>query len=353
MRVPLQAGTPRHSAGLRWLLPALLLVCGWGQAISYTVQVVAVSDQGQALALVRQLLLDGFPAYVTRTTTAQGDIYRVRVGGFANRAAALLYAEAMPEFPALGGPPLPTLAENIPAGVTPLEPRLLLAVTGQSLEILDWLPDAAVRVQGPAGEPDVYYLFADGILATFEALRAWPAAGAQVLRLRNLPLWPGTWREDPAAVRFAQRESLLAFMSERFGVPLARLEAAVLEGNDLPPRLLVLERFDPWRNPEAGSLLAVAVNPADADAGPVEFAGEAPDLQEPITLFAATPETQVAVALQGDGWQLSADGNFLLQVLPGGDRGWRVAVGLPLWTDGQRVLARSGTTLLLYDFVER
>jgi hypothetical protein len=340
---------------VRWLLAvSLLVLCGLAQAISYTVQVVAVSDQAQALALVRQLLLDGFPAYVTRTTTTQGDIYRVRVGGFANRSAALLYAEAMPEFPALGGPALPTLAENIPSGVTPLEPRLLLKVSDQALEVIEWLPEPGVRILGADGEPDTYHLFADGEAVSFEAWRAWPAADQQVLRLRSLSLWPATWREDPAAVRSAQRDSLLEFMSERFGLPRARLEQAVQQAADGPPRLIVLERFNPWSNPEAGTLLAVAVNPAELEADPLELAGESPQLADPVTLFragpAVTPEPRV---LQGQGFTLTVDGRFMLQELPGGDRGWRVAVGAPLWTDGLRVLAADAAELLFYDFVER
>ena len=80
------------------VLAALLLGVASGQAISYTVQVVAVSDQNQAFSLIRELGLEGFPAYAARATTQQGDVVRVRVGGFANRAAAVLYADAMPDY---------------------------------------------------------------------------------------------------------------------------------------------------------------------------------------------------------------------------------------------------------------
>jgi hypothetical protein len=351
----LQLRRSLRAAGRRFL--ALCLLAAWGSAlaISYTVQVVAVSDQGQALTLVRQLLLDGYPAYVTRTTTAQGDIYRVRVGGFANRAAALLYAEAMPEFPALAGPPLPTLAENIPPGVTPFEPRLLLEVANGPLQVIGWLPEPGVRLQGGAGQPDTYHLFAAGATVKFDAWQAWPGEGPQVLRLRDLPLWPATWRDDPPAVLSAQRDALLQFMSERFGLPLAALEDAVVQESGTPPRLMVLERFNPWGNPEAGTLLAVVVNPAAAaDGAPALLEGEEAQLVEPAVLFTTSGEGQPeAETFTVDDWSLGSEEGFMLQELPGGDRAWRIAAGVPLWTDGQRVLARSGATLLLYDFVSR
>ena len=66
------------------------------QSIAYTVQVVALSDQEAALGIQTDLLREGFPAYVVRSTSDQGDVFRVRVGAFADRASTLLYASGMP-----------------------------------------------------------------------------------------------------------------------------------------------------------------------------------------------------------------------------------------------------------------
>jgi cell division septation protein DedD len=65
---------------------AWLAVGRRGAGIAFTVQVIAVSDQTTAIDISRGLLRDGFPAYVVRSTGGQGDVYRVRVGAFANRA---------------------------------------------------------------------------------------------------------------------------------------------------------------------------------------------------------------------------------------------------------------------------
>ena len=117
------------------------------QALGYTVQVIAVSDQANALDISRGLLREGFPAYVVRSTGAQGDVYRVRVGAFANRAAAARYAAAMSDIS--GSRPVPALAEAIPAGIMPLAPRVLWAeaAAGADLRILPWPGGVALRRQ--------------------------------------------------------------------------------------------------------------------------------------------------------------------------------------------------------------
>lgn len=165
---------PRLTA-LRLRLPAplavVLLVAAWGlaslaaaQQIPYTVQVVALSDRDAALNVVGDLLRQGFPAYVVRSTSAQGDVFRVRVGAFANRLAALRYAEAMPQV--AGGQPVPALAEAIPPGITPLAPRLLLEepMAGLDVRLLRVGGELVVRAQQrtPLAPADYLVLTAGG-----------------------------------------------------------------------------------------------------------------------------------------------------------------------------------------------
>lgn len=166
----------RRRGAVRTLLACALLVwLGAASAIAYTVQVIAVSDQESALSISRDLLRDGYPAYVVRSTGAQGDVFRVRVGAFANRAAALRYAESMPEV--AGSRPVPALAEAIPQGIMPLAPRLLWqgSVDGQDVRVLPWPGGVALRLQPTEPLREATYLvFHDGHERRFDAWAALP-----------------------------------------------------------------------------------------------------------------------------------------------------------------------------------
>lgn len=148
------------------------------QAIAFTVQAIAVSEQAAALDLSRALLLDGFPAYVVRSTGGQGDVYRVRVGAFGNRAAAARYAASMPDVG--GARPVPALAEVIPDGVMPYAPRVLWQgpAADVDLHVAPWPGEGiALRVQsvGAPRQP-TYVLVQDGDVRTVAAWRAMPLA---------------------------------------------------------------------------------------------------------------------------------------------------------------------------------
>lgn len=170
-----------RSAAVRALLSSVLLaLLGSALAIAYTVQVIAVSDQDSALSISRELLREGYPAYVVRSTGAQGDVFRVRVGAFANRAAALRYAESMPEV--AGSRPVPALAEAIPQGIMPLAPRLLWQgeAAGYDVRVLPWPAGLALRLQPTDPLRQAHYLvFQDGEERRFDAWAAVP--------LRRLP----------------------------------------------------------------------------------------------------------------------------------------------------------------------
>jgi SPOR domain len=108
-------------------------------AISYTVQVVAFSDEPRARRVQTELSSQGYPAYLLAVPTAQGQVYRIRVGAFANRAAAALFAEAMPSVE--GSTPSPALAEGgVPPGLIPFEPALLgqYDLTTTLVQVFPW-----------------------------------------------------------------------------------------------------------------------------------------------------------------------------------------------------------------------
>jgi hypothetical protein len=107
-------------------------------AISYTVQVVASSDEARATQLRDELARQGYPAYLLAVPTAQGQVYRIRVGAFANRAAAALFAQTMPSVE--GSTPSPALADSVPPGLIPLEPALLgqYDLTTTLVQVFPW-----------------------------------------------------------------------------------------------------------------------------------------------------------------------------------------------------------------------
>jgi hypothetical protein len=345
----------RSAAGRRVTLLATLLAALAplpARAISYTVQVVALSDQQAALAVQRTLLDEAYPAYVVRATTVQGDIYRVRVGAFGNRAAALIYAAAMPI--SIGGPPLPALAEGIPPGVMPLEPRVLAQLDDTSVEILPWREGIALRLQAESDRPATYRILSGEESWTFDAWRAAPVAGA-VLRLRNMPLWPASWESDAPEVRDEYRRARLDAVAARLAIPMASLESLQVRPPYGPPFLVVLESVD---LATAGSATVLGVAEATEPLsfyGPHELAlgdAELPPLVEPLFRAPLHKEAEPG-PLNGDGWQARASGEFFLLTTEGGGAAWKAGVGTPLWSDGPYLLVRNGSGLILYDFVRR
>ncbi len=258
-----------------------LVHSAWAQSINYTVQVVALSDRDGALSVQNDLLRQGFPAYVVRSTSAQGDIFRVRVGAFANRPAALHYANAMPEVS--GGRAVPALAEAIPAGITPLAPRLLFEqdVSGNELRLLAF-PEGglALRLQWrvPLGQAE-YVIYRGG---TVERVKAWQLVDGpdgQRLRVRDMALWADTWQQDPQEVRDAYEANVLALVAERLGVGAAKVAAArYVPPGDEVPRLIVVEKLTP-RLSDVPELLGVGL-PASGmtAAGPIAYLGIDPGL---------------------------------------------------------------------------
>lgn len=339
---------------------AVLLTVGVAQAISYTVQVVALSDQEAALALQRQLLLDGFPAYVIRTSTAQGDIFRLRVGAFANRQAALVYAETMPEI--AGSRPVPALAESIPEGVMPVEPRVLTRIDGatERFEVLGWNDTIAIRRQPLGGLRQARYEVAgeDG-LTGFDAWRAVPVGDGRVVRVRDLALWPDSWRDDDAEARDIYRTQRVSLIATSLGLSLETVLEAEVQGEDRPPFLLVAERFDP-ASPGSGTILALGLPDTLGATGPTRFAGASGGELEaassvPDVLFVGEPGSADPApgTVAAADWRATADGSFVRLEFDPGSRAWRAAVGTPLWGDGRFLLTSARGAYLLYDFVPR
>lgn len=324
------------------------------QSVSYTVQVVALSDLDGALNLQNDLIRQGFPAYVVRSTSAQGDVFRVRVGAFGNRAAALSYASGMPA--TAGSQPVPALAESIPAGITPLAPVLLveLPLAGQEVAVGNLAEALVLRAQVEEPLRAAEYTIAAG--GAVERATAWRLGerDGQRLWVRETLLWPPTWREESDAVREGFRASLVRLLAERLGVdPEAVAEAEYRPEPEAAPRLIVVELEAPDR-PDGVVLLGVGLPAAGmTPAGPVDYLGISPDELPPIAsevdlagLIAEPPEV-----VETETWQATSDGEYVRLEAFGSS--WRAGLGRPLWTDGRYLLALVEDSLFVYDFVRR
>jgi len=227
------------------------LLAAHAQSIAYTVQVVALSDREAALLVQTDLLRQGYPAYVVRSTSQQGDVFRVRVGAFANRQAAALYAEAMP--PVSGGQPVPALAEGIPPGITPLAPSLLLQMAArEDALVYPWEGGFALRLPSGTG-PAEYVLVSGSQVERHTAYLLGEREGAR-LWVRETSLYPPTWREETEAVNEGFRTSLVRLLAERLGVSVAEVEAAAFRPDpEEAPRLVVVELEAPEEPAGAGA----------------------------------------------------------------------------------------------------
>ncbi len=297
MTAPQRPALGRRSLGailtvVAWLGLAALSAAG-AQSILYTVQVVALSDVDSARQVQTDLLRQGYPAYIVRSHSTEGAVYRVRVGAYANRPAALLYSEAMPVV--AGGQPVPALAEGIPSGVTPLAPRLVLAqdLTGLDARMLLIGPKLALRTQQRSPlEPARYNVMDAGQV---ETVTAWQLsendAGERVI-VRDLNLWPDSWEGDTAEVRELYQKSMVGLVADSLGLDQATVRAARYGTQTGVPKLIVVERIVPGA-PDGPQLIGLGLPAAGmTPSGPLSYLGvsveELPGVPEGVRLDLAT-----------------------------------------------------------------
>ena len=334
-----------------------LIVCAslsWGQAISYTVQVAAVSDETQALRLRGELAAQGFPAYLLTVPTSEGLVYRLRVGAFADREAAARFAATMPSVG--GSVPTPALAESIPGGLIPLEPELLGAYDLEKItvQVLPWQGGLAVRSQpvGLGGQALYTLVLPDGLLE-FGAWRAAPENGG-FTRVYSLPLWPTDWRERSAAERDTYLQTVLANIAADFDLTTAQVAAFTFTEASEIPFLVLVERTD--ETGETTRLRALG-QPGKGltPAGPeLQWFQEEQVSIPPLTpLFVPKGADDLQERVAGEGWEASAGGSYTELRLPALPNAWRAVAGLPLWAQQDILLTADGDEVLIYHFVER
>lgn len=354
----------------------LLLTCVQAQGISYTVQAIALSDQGAALKLQQQLVAEGYPVYLVSTPTDSGVISRLRIGAFANRAAAVRFAEELGNV--AGSLPVPALAEGIPPGLIPLEPKLITTypyfpdVT--SLHIIPWGEGYALRFQGSfEAEPlEASYriLSPELVQLEFDAWRAAPRPDGAIDRVYNFRLWPRDLSGEDEASLEAYGANLLATVAGTLELSPEQVRPYRFNkpGSGIP-YLVLAERFDPVSG-ESTRYRALG-NPRSRqdDSGPsLTWFGRA----EPEDFPSAIPESVIDLAallgnlsdvtlpdpeelsLQGDGWTATPDGAYTrLTLTEDQGRSWLSVAGYPLWAHGDFLLVYHQDELVLYQFIER
>ncbi|MDQ3459422.1 MAG: SPOR domain-containing protein [Deinococcota bacterium] len=336
---------------------ALLLLLPRAAALSYTVQVAALTDQAAARALLDDLRRQGFPAYLVGLPTEAGQVYRLRVGAFANRAAAVRYGESVET--ATGLTPVPALAEaDMP--ILLLEPGLVAVYPygpGVRAEVLRFPETLALRVQD-SGEAEYRFLSPDAHARPVPAWRMLPLEDGGLLRVYSFPLWPPDYEGLSPEARRAEEEARLAAVAQSLGLGPAVLERYVIRQEAAPP---VLVRAERWRADGSAERLPALGDPGFWDSG-----GEGPPLawlngEVPALPSARLPAPLVIVSgrlpggeaeegepgwLQGEGWQARPDGDFTR--LASGGRDWRALGGYPLWAGGDYLLTLSEGDLALY-----
>ncbi len=343
-------------------------------AISYTVQVVALSDQEAALALQRRLISEGYPVYLISVQTESGSVYRLRVGAFANRNAAVSFANAMGTVD--GATPAPALAEGIPQGLIPLEPELLASYPHQPgttrLELIPWGDSHALRFQshaeGEMRQAEYRILTPELVKLPFGAWRAVPdpqnRSAESLWRVRNFLLWPPNFAELSDAERDAYEDERLFALSASFGLTSQALRAYRFEpAASSAPYIVLAERLN-LLSSEQRRFPALGDPHAAVQAhGPelVWLEGEAPEgfpdgLPEPRFDPLAALEasnTGNGLELEGNGWSAIPDDGYTKLRLHDAGRSWRAVAGYPLWASEDFLLVYDDDAFKLYQFWPR
>ena len=344
------------------------------QGLTYTVQVAALSDQGAAQALQRELLAEGYPVYLVGVPTDGGRVYRLRVGAFGDRGAALAYAEAMRQ--GGRGAPVPALAEDVPAGLIPLEPTLLESypyLPGVTrLTVVPWGEAYALRFQGAfESEPleAEYRVLREGG-APFRAWRAAPFGGEGGLeRVYTFPLWPPDWETLEASERDAYEEGVLETLAGSYGLDVGALtDYRSFEPGSGLPYLVRAER----RNLSTGEgeyypALGVPQEENNPAGPPLRWFGR----EEPEGFLRGLPEAVFDASLvlgevsggvalppntrklSGTDWTASPDDAYVRLRLGPTGRNWRAVAGYPLWAHEDFLLVYDDGQVQLYRFTER
>lgn len=349
-----------------WLLGTVLSALTPALAISYTIQVAALSDQQAAIELRRRLIAEGYEAYLVSVQTEQGVIFRLRVGAFANRAASVSFASRMP--PLGGAAPVPALAEDIPAGLFPLKPKLITSYPyHDQLYIIPWAEGRAIRFQAnlAVGPSDAEHrvLSTDLVNRPFRAWRAHPQADSWLIRVYNFPLWPANHPDLTAEARQSFEHNVVTVLAGALGLSVTAVETFVLRQGELP--FVVRAERRNLHSDEAIPYPALGTPPAGAmpHAGPeLIWFGQSPPEGFPTGMAAPVFHPRAVLGqhptenlprlegleLTGRGWNAQADEGFTRITDFASGKSYRAIAGSPIWAFEDFLLVYFDDRLDLY-----
>lgn len=354
---------------LRTLMVLSVLVVGamlgsWCEAISYTVQVAALSDQDAALTLQRNLRAEGYPAYLVSVPSEEGAVYRLRVGAFANRAAALQFAESMQ---GVGGTqPVPALAEGIPSGLIPIEPEALgvypYAPEETRMDLFPWGDAWALRVQSLVGAQEGRYhvLLGDEASYTFSAWRAVPAEDGWLIRVYSVRLWPSEHAELSQDEREAYQQELLASVADTLELRPEQVRPFLFEEADSGVPYLVLAERRHYLNNERERYRALG-DPSDESpplhgpdliwfgrSEPEVFPRELSEAELELSEMLERSSEEGGLELSGNGWQAFVEGDYTRIEVADTGQAWRAMPGVPIWAYEDYLLVYWDGQIVLY-----
>lgn len=318
-------------------------------AISYTVQVIALSSETNVRLLEDRLKELGFPAYIITVPTNQGQIFRLRVGSFANREAAQKYAQAMQGV--LDSLPVPQLAEGIPIDLVPLEAKILASYPSSDtiIRINTEQEKLVIRIQTLGLFNEANYIIGD---LNFSAYRAVLTDDNKITRVFSRRLWPKVYPLDSNTERDAFYQNTLTELATKLGISMEDIKKYQFTNQKSEPFLVLVEQMDLQNN--SLILLRALGKPGSRinDFGPeLEWFDPASKLE----IIEPKPEIEIAgqaklstKPLQTEIWIASSQNNFTeIQIIDTKQK-WLSVAGSPIWAKEDLLLTKFNNTFELY-----
>lgn len=319
-----------------------------GLAISYTVQVIALSSEANVRLLEERLKEMGFPAYTITVPTNQGQIFRLRVGSFADREAAQKYAQAMQGV--LDSSPVPQLAEGIPTNLVPVEAGVLVSypIKDTIIRISSKQDRIMIRIQTLGEFNEASYIIED---FNFNAYRATLSNDNKILRVFSKRLWPEVYPLDSNIERDMFHQNTIIELAAKLNISNEEIRKHQFLNKKSEPFLVLVEQID-LQNGNV-SLLKALGRPGSKtnEFGPELdwFASEPIDIIESKAEFEITSQTRLSTKqLSTDTWILTAKNNFAELELIESKQKWLLVAGKPIWAKANLLLTSYNNMFELY-----
>ena len=308
-------------------------------AISYTVQVIALSSEANVKLLEERLRDLGFPAYTITVPTNQGQIFRLRVGSFANREAAQKYAQAMQGI--LDSAPVPQLAEGIPLDLVPLEAKTIASypIEDTIVGISSDKDRIIIRIQSLGSFKEASYIIED---FSFNAYRAVLKTDDKLLRVYSKRLWPEVYPLDSTTERDAFYKKTISELVNKLGITSEEIARHQFANANAEPFLVLLEQID--LNTKEVKLLKALGKPNSriTEYGPELdwFDSEVIELKEKRADIELGSNYTPKAELKTDTWIASSRDKFTQLEIIDTKQKWLVVAGQVLWAQDNLLITR-------------